>query len=201
MVQSTYLVTYGKNNGVFSTEFEAVFEKFCDKAPMDTMNQMNFDQFLDAQTMDTIFDDNAQDQYTRKLLFSSCVDVMALLAFRIEKSVQSSCKHLQEKIDATLKCLYEKLARIEQRIDRCTGGNGWGSRPRRHRRGVLLDVYGSGSRERLRRHHDCIAEEFWERFESMHEDEFISLLVKIARGRSHKSIKRVVASRRRKSKR
>lgn len=95
---------------------ESVFEQFVEDAPMCVMARMVLEKFLDAQEIDQLFDDNAQEQYTRDLLFSACVDLMALVVFRIQKSVSKAYDKLRDRCRVTLKSVYEKLAHVETRV-------------------------------------------------------------------------------------
>ncbi|MGF1581892.1 MAG: hypothetical protein ACFCD0_21400 [Gemmataceae bacterium] len=95
---------------------ESVFEQFVEEAPICVMARMVLEQFLDANEIDQLFDDNAQEQYTKELLFSACVDWMALVVFRIQKSVNKAYEKLKDRLKVALQNVYEKLARVETRV-------------------------------------------------------------------------------------
>ena len=74
---------------------------------MTALQQFVLENFLPAQTVDQLFEQTAQQQYTRELLFSSCVDLMALVVARTYGSVKAAYLKRQEQLGVTLKCVYE----------------------------------------------------------------------------------------------
>lgn len=95
---------------------EEVLERFLDESPLCVMSRGVLENFLPAQTVDQLFEQTAQQQYTRELLFSSCVDLMALVVGRMYGSVKAAYLKRREQLGVTLKCLYEKLQRTEPRL-------------------------------------------------------------------------------------
>src|SRR5918998_4633820 len=90
-----------------------VLERFLDESPLCVMTRGVLENFLPAQAVDELFAQTAQQQYTRELLFSGCVDLMALVVARTYGSVKAAYLKRQEQLGVTLKCLYEKLQRTE----------------------------------------------------------------------------------------
>jgi IS4 transposase len=63
--------------------------------------------------VDQLFEDVAEVQYTRKLLFSSVVDLMSTVVCRIKPAIHAAYKARAATIGASLKAVYDKLDRIE----------------------------------------------------------------------------------------
>jgi hypothetical protein len=65
--------------------------------------------------LDALFDAHAQAQQTRKLLFSTAVEVMSWVVCRIRPSVHAACRHLQrhDALPVSIDAVYDKLARVE----------------------------------------------------------------------------------------
>jgi hypothetical protein len=61
------------------------------------------------QTIDQIFGAAAQQQYEGELLFSSVVDLLALVVWRQKKSVGQAYKHAQDKFQVSARSVYNKL--------------------------------------------------------------------------------------------
>ena len=67
-----------------------VFERFVEQAPISVMARATMEHALSCSALDELFDEKAQQQYTRNLLFSSVVDVMGLAVAKIQPSVHSA---------------------------------------------------------------------------------------------------------------
>ncbi|MBW3595714.1 MAG: hypothetical protein KY475_00400 [Planctomycetes bacterium] len=59
--------------------------------------------------VDEVFEDCRDDQYTRKLLFSSLVELMTLVVCRVRRSVRAAFKVQRHKLGVSLKSVYNKL--------------------------------------------------------------------------------------------
>jgi len=57
----------------------------------------------------------AEEQYERRLLFSTCVDVMGLVVCRKHRSINAAYQASPEEIGVSLKALYDKCAGVEPR--------------------------------------------------------------------------------------
>jgi hypothetical protein len=69
-----------------------------------------------GRSVDALFEQHAQTQYTRELLFSSVVDVMSLVVCGMQPSVNAAYKHLQDRIPVARKNLYEKINHTEPAV-------------------------------------------------------------------------------------
>jgi IS4 transposase len=93
-----------------------VFERFAQESPLTVMAQGVLENALNPTVVDRLFEDVAEAQYTRKLLFSSVVDLMSLVVCRIKPAIHSAYKARKAAIGVTVKAVYEKLDRIEPGI-------------------------------------------------------------------------------------
>lgn len=90
-----------------------VFERFVNKTPATVMFRGVMERALAPEQLDQLFDDTAQSQYTRELLFSSTVDLLAAVACRIYPTVHAAYQDHKEQIAVTVRALYDKLAHME----------------------------------------------------------------------------------------
>jgi hypothetical protein len=90
-----------------------VFERFVHACPIPVMAQAVLENALNPQIVDQLFEDHAERQYTRKLLFSTIVDLMSLVVCRIRPAIHAAYQAHAETIDASIKAVYDKLDRTE----------------------------------------------------------------------------------------
>jgi IS4 transposase len=90
-----------------------VFERFVQDSPLSVMARGVMENALNPTVVDRLFEDVAERQYTRKLLFSSVVDLMGLVVCRIRPAIHAAYQAHAETIDASLRAVYDKLDRTE----------------------------------------------------------------------------------------
>jgi hypothetical protein len=94
-----------------------MFERFILDAPMPVLFRLLMERALDPEELDRMFESTATRQYTRELLFSSIVDLIATVVCRIKPSVRRA--YLDSSgIAATLTAVYEKLKGTESAVCR-----------------------------------------------------------------------------------
>jgi len=93
-----------------------VFERFAAEGPICVMVRALLENTLNPQSVDALFEQHAQVQYTRELLFSSVVDVMGLVVCGMQPSVNAAYHHLGERIPVARANLYEKINHTEPAI-------------------------------------------------------------------------------------
>ena len=93
-----------------------VFERFAASCPLPVMARATLENALNPQIIDQVFQDIADKQYTRKILFSSVVDLMGLVVCRIRPAIHAAYQARAETIDASLKAVYDKLDRTEPAV-------------------------------------------------------------------------------------
>jgi IS4 transposase len=90
-----------------------VFERFAHDSPLTVMAHGVMENALNPTVVDRLFEEVAEAQYTRKLLFSSVVDLMSPVVCRIKPAIHAAYQARQATIGVTIKAVYEKLDRIE----------------------------------------------------------------------------------------
>jgi IS4 transposase len=77
------------------------------------MTQAILENALPPATVDKLFEDHADLQYTRKLLFSDVVDLMSVVVCNIRPSINSAFKKMAPTLGVTRKAVYDKIDRVE----------------------------------------------------------------------------------------
>jgi Transposase DDE domain len=93
-----------------------VFERFTERSPLSVMAQGAIEYALSESDLNQVFEDNAEGQYTRELLFSSVFDLMSVVVTGSYGSVCSAYKDLKESIPVSLTSVYNKLQGIEANV-------------------------------------------------------------------------------------
>lgn len=94
-----------------------MFERFILDAPMPVLFRLLMERALDPEELDRMFESTATRQYTRELLFSSLVDLIAVVVCRMKPSVRRAYLDASG-IAATLTAVYEKLKGTEPAVCR-----------------------------------------------------------------------------------
>src|SRR5512144_1870324 len=92
---------------------DEVFERFAEQSPITVMARAALEHALAPQAIDALFERTAQRQYTRTLLFSSVVDLMAAVVAKLRPAVNASYRAKAEALGVSLKAVYDKLDRTE----------------------------------------------------------------------------------------
>jgi hypothetical protein len=90
-----------------------VFERFAQDCPVPVMVRALLENTLTPQSVDELFENVAERQYTRTLLFSSVVDLMGLVVNRIRPAVNAAFHARAETIGVAIKSVYNKLDNLE----------------------------------------------------------------------------------------
>jgi len=93
-----------------------VFDRFAQGDHIPVMAQAVIENALNPRIVDQLFEDTADTQYTRELLFSSVVGLMSLVVCRIRPSINAAYQKNAVPIGVSLKALYGKLQRIEPAV-------------------------------------------------------------------------------------
>lgn len=96
--------------------FESVFNRFIEQSPVSVMFRGVLENVFAADQLDRLFEQTAQRQYVRDLLFSSCVDVMSLVVCQIQPSVNAAYQARKKAVAVSVKALYDKLSRVEPAV-------------------------------------------------------------------------------------
>src|SRR4051812_8806877 len=90
-----------------------VFDAFAQGASIPLMTQAAMENALNPRLLDRLFEDTAQRQFTRDLLFSSVVGLMSVVVCRVRPSINAAYQKGAVPIPVSLRALYGKLARLE----------------------------------------------------------------------------------------
>jgi hypothetical protein len=90
-----------------------IFERFAKGSPLTVMLRGTLDYALRPELLDQLFTDTAKRQYTHKLLFSTLVDVTALVVCRIHRSHNAAYQADPAQVGVSLRALYDKLDHTE----------------------------------------------------------------------------------------
>jgi hypothetical protein len=86
-----------------------MFDRFAENAAISVMVRATMENALAPESLDELFEKVAERQYTRELLFSTLVALMAVVVCRVRKSVHAAFKAMREEIPVSLTALYDKL--------------------------------------------------------------------------------------------
>lgn len=98
-----------------SVEFlkSEMFQRFATERPVAVMTQMTLSHVLDANSLDRLFADNAEQQYERSLLFSTLTELVASVVLGKSPSINAGWGRMKDRLGVSLNATYGKLQRVE----------------------------------------------------------------------------------------
>jgi Transposase DDE domain len=90
-----------------------VFERFVQERPIAVMARAAMERAIADTTLDALFDRTADQQYTRELLFSSCVQMMLLVVCNIQPAIHAAYQEMASTLPVSIASVYNKLNGIE----------------------------------------------------------------------------------------
>jgi hypothetical protein len=90
-----------------------VFERFVEESPVSVMARAVLENALAPAAVDTLFENVAERQYTRELLFSDVVGLMGMVVCKIRPSINAAYKKHAETLGVTRKAVYNKINGLE----------------------------------------------------------------------------------------
>jgi len=93
-----------------------IFERFTKRSPLSVMAQGAIEYALSESALNQVFDQHAEAQYTRELLFSTVFDLMSVVVTGSYGSVCSAYKDMDQSIPVSLTSVYNKLQGIEANV-------------------------------------------------------------------------------------
>ena len=93
-----------------------VFERFISESPLTVMLRVVLEQSLPSAEVDELFEQEAQQQYHRELLFSTVVRLMSLVVCGISPSINAAYQSKTKGIGVSVQSVYNKLNGLEPRI-------------------------------------------------------------------------------------
>jgi IS4 transposase len=95
---------------------DKVFEPFVEKSPICVMVRGVLERCFSADNVNSIFEATAEKQYTRELLFSTLVRLMAEVVFKIAPSMRAAYQGSDEEIPVSITSVYNKLNGVETKV-------------------------------------------------------------------------------------
>jgi hypothetical protein len=92
-----------------------IFQRFVEKSPIAVMVRGLLERVLGAEQLDAWYEQTAQKQYTRTLLFSTVYDLLSRVVFTIKPSVHAAYQELEAEVGASVVSVYNKLQGVEPR--------------------------------------------------------------------------------------
>jgi hypothetical protein len=93
-----------------------LFERFANGSPLTVMLRGTLEYTFRPEPLDQLFAETAKRQYTHKLLFSTLVDVTALVVCRVHRSHHAAYQADRATIGVSLRALYDKLDHTEPTV-------------------------------------------------------------------------------------
>ena len=90
-----------------------IFERFAEQSPVTVMARAALEHALSPRAIDALFEDVAERQYTRKLLFSQVVDLMGTVVCNVRPAIHAAFQANAESIGVSLRAVYDKIDRTE----------------------------------------------------------------------------------------
>ena len=90
-----------------------VLNRFLERCPAAVMVRATLERLLEPKRLDRIFEESRQRQYSKKLLFSQLVALMAAVATRTCRSVHAAYLAMQKQLGVSPAAVYEKLNHVE----------------------------------------------------------------------------------------
>jgi IS4 transposase len=94
----------------------AIIDRFVERAPAVVMVRATLENLLRPDRLDQIFEDARQRQYSKQLLFSQVVAVMASVVTRAQNSVHAAYLAMKDRLGVSPAALYEKLNHTEPAV-------------------------------------------------------------------------------------
>lgn len=90
-----------------------MIDLLCKKMPASSLLRGILERCFSQERLNDLFERNAQDQYTKTLLFSTICNLLLHVVLKIHPSVHAAYQNAQQDIQVSLAALYDKLKRME----------------------------------------------------------------------------------------
>src|SRR5271166_1257269 len=94
----------------------SVFERFVEEIPVAVMVRGLLEHVLTPASVDALFEEHADSQYTRELLFSQTVDLMGQVVCGIYPSANAAYQKQRERFTVSRTAVYDKLNGVEPQV-------------------------------------------------------------------------------------
>ena len=95
---------------------KSILDHLESKCPEAVLVRAVLENALPPAVVDQVFNENRSRQYSRKLLFSSIVDLLGMVVCRVRPSVHAAFQLRAKQIGTSVKAVYDKLNRTEPAI-------------------------------------------------------------------------------------
>lgn len=92
---------------------DPIFRAFAKERPFATMTQMVLRLMLNQTDVDQLFDEHAEQQYHRSLLFSTLARLVSSVVLGKRASMNAGYKKMEQELGVSITAVYEKLQRVE----------------------------------------------------------------------------------------
>jgi hypothetical protein len=94
----------------------AIFERFVEQTPLTVMVRAMMERIFAPELLDQLFEETAEQQYQRTLLFSTVVGLMSLVVCGMYPSVSAAYKGFEKVIGVSKVALYGKINGLEPKL-------------------------------------------------------------------------------------
>ncbi|NJR63688.1 MAG: IS4 family transposase [Cyanobacteria bacterium CRU_2_1] len=94
----------------------AIFERFVETTPITVMVRAIMERIFAPELLDKLFEEEAEQQYQRKLLFSTVVGLMSLVVCGMYPSVSAAYKGFEKLVGVSKVSLYSKINGLEPKL-------------------------------------------------------------------------------------
>jgi hypothetical protein len=102
--------------GIVMSAYDQILDRFEQKSPFAVLVRVILQRLLPPDQLDRLFDETAEKQYQRTLLFSTLMTLMLEVVLKSSPSVHHSYQRHQDDIDVSVKAVYDKLNGLEPNI-------------------------------------------------------------------------------------
>src|SRR6202163_3319364 len=96
--------------------FNSVFERFVQESPVAVMVRGLLEHVLTPAAVNALFEQHAENQYTRELLFSQVVDLMGQVVCGIYPSANAAYQKQRQRFTVSRTAVYDKLNGVEPHV-------------------------------------------------------------------------------------
>jgi hypothetical protein len=101
-------------------KFTEIMQRFVEGSPACVMVRGTMENVVTPELLDQVFEEAAQRQYCRELLFSSVVGLLGMVATGVRKSVNDAYKAEKERFTVSIAAVYDKMKGVETNVSRQT---------------------------------------------------------------------------------
>jgi len=96
--------------------FDAIVERFAQKAPVATLFRATFARVYSAEKLDQIFREHKRRQVEGELLFSTVVELLAPVIYKAQPSLNASYQEHKDHVGVSKAAVYDKLQGVEPQV-------------------------------------------------------------------------------------